>query len=545
MSVILDESHFPLFEDLTDYNDPSDSFYTARDGMLSPHKHWYFIDDIEDAEFVVRQRVLLKTRFGEDAILHFYPDGDPGTEPGTFAWKSLKKGHCIAVLYAQKKNMADSSFGIRQEALDSVYVFNCTLQELIRVSENMAVLSGGNSRCFAEGCTNESSKLLCCSSCHVATYCGLEHQRSDWRVSHKGICPQTETLKKLLALDFNSWSGFYDFHFRLEKRSPFTDNALRMKALDEFMTSHGCAPTSTRAVSDMLRALCNEGQASDRWSKDIKNFVETSLKGLVDVLSDDDSDIIKSTLLPMLEEAISRSCTGKRHAIINTSSDTHRGWQFTLLSCALLHLPVWSVSSARLPQSSISKLRWYLQLETLLPCHKEFYSRLAGWKILRTYESSGGSAFSVEHAETGCRTVFSDNETFIVAISKAELPPYIVRIISPCPTSRADVIRSMLKDPEDVDPHVLTIWLRSPLFCEKFKKVIAYGDLETGEESKNGIYRALVDTQPDPNDGFANIMGDMNDMMTSYSIRRSSSFLNLSDESSDEQEEASSPPRSE
>eukprot|EP00173_Palmaria_palmata_P004572 Plantae.Rhodophyta-Palmaria_palmata.ctg6482.p1 GENE.Plantae.Rhodophyta-Palmaria_palmata.ctg6482~~Plantae.Rhodophyta-Palmaria_palmata.ctg6482.p1 ORF type:complete len:280 (-),score=21.55 Plantae.Rhodophyta-Palmaria_palmata.ctg6482:879-1718(-) len=238
-------------------------------------------------------------------------------------------------------------------------------------------------------------------------------------------------------------------------------------------------------------------------------------------------DVVEGSILPLLEEAKNRSASGKRHVIMNARG----GIPFDLLSIALLHLPVWSVNT----QGRASALKWYIQLSSVMPWYKELYSRLDGWTVV----NEDSDTFIVRHTVTGYQAVFSDEESIIWSLSKHQPPPFLIRVISPCPNSRADGIRDMLRDTEDVAKHVLTIWIRAPAHGGEFLNKIEYGDEESGAESKAGIYKGLVDNSLlRPHGG----MGDLAQLfgMINGTAAHKDLYSDSSDECSDEDKISSS-----
>lgn len=344
--------------------------------MLSPFKHWCFIADIKVAARTTRWRALVETRFGENAVIHFHPDGEEGLS--TIAWESPKDVNITAILCAQKKTMGDLSLGIWQEHLDTVYVFHCTQAELIQNSKRLMRLDSGENQCFSEACSveNRSSDIRVCSvcthaACRITAYCCADHQRTDWRKSHTKLCKQMATLKKLAALDFNKWRGFYNFNLYVEEQSVASDNVKRNNAMADFMISHGVLAPPIEATSSLPRSLHTSGCSTEKWSLNVKEFIERN--GRMKLMFENENDIVEGYLLPLLEEAENCSASGKRHVIINARG----GISFDLLSIALLHLHVWSVNA----RGRASALNWCIQLSSVMPWHKELYSRLDGWTI--------------------------------------------------------------------------------------------------------------------------------------------------------------------
>ena len=85
----MQETEFPNFDDLPDYDSPWGNFYEEEDGILSPVRHWCFLGEIKEFTQVLRPRVSLKLRTGQYITVHFYHD--KSDQPTTFSWNEIKK----------------------------------------------------------------------------------------------------------------------------------------------------------------------------------------------------------------------------------------------------------------------------------------------------------------------------------------------------------------------------------------------------------------------------------------------------------------------
>ncbi len=110
--------------------------------------------------------------FGEKLATHFYHDN--GDEPTTFSWDNLAKGNTLAILYAERKTFMDMSEGIREENLDSCFVFKSSIESVFREAQkllNDADLKSDDKKLKCFGCGVETEQMFRCSSCHLAKYC--------------------------------------------------------------------------------------------------------------------------------------------------------------------------------------------------------------------------------------------------------------------------------------------------------------------------------------------------------------------------------------
>ena len=124
---------FTDFENLPDYDTPCySSFYDEKDGILSPVRHWCLVGEVKEFVEYVRPRVSIKLKNGQEIIVHFYHEKTD--HPTTFKWSEIKKGKTMAILYAKRRQFMDFSIGIRQEHLDSVYIFNASLETLFQTA---------------------------------------------------------------------------------------------------------------------------------------------------------------------------------------------------------------------------------------------------------------------------------------------------------------------------------------------------------------------------------------------------------------------------
>ena len=150
-----DKFHWPAeLTNLPDWHSPWGIYYEERGAMLSPTMHWCFLAEVaEKVQFIVRPRVLVRTASGKRHVVHFYHERNE--EPTTFNWSQLVPGATLAIMYAKCKDMMDGTLGIRQEHLNSVFVFKATLSEVndAILWRNKPTLSTVTSKCNKQGCS--------------------------------------------------------------------------------------------------------------------------------------------------------------------------------------------------------------------------------------------------------------------------------------------------------------------------------------------------------------------------------------------------------
>lgn len=163
---------FPSFELMTELDDPSTVYYDLeyRGG---PKRHWATVLQIKDNISFVRPGIIGVNQFGEEVLVHFYHDNDQF--PNTFLWDDLQEENTLAILYPEKKTFFDGSEGIREENLDSCFIFKANLKDL--QEEAQKLLNDFDSKkkgpyestCFTCGIKKKSMNQ--CGKCKLAKYC--------------------------------------------------------------------------------------------------------------------------------------------------------------------------------------------------------------------------------------------------------------------------------------------------------------------------------------------------------------------------------------
>ena len=189
----------PPFSCLPHDNDINEIYYTPNFfGVHSPCRNWVFLGEITNTDYsmssFLRNRVIVTDRSGRKNIpLFFYP------ESGVFDFRTLKVGHIIAILFAERHYFMDGSIGIRIENLEYVKVIPCSLTELTGLSEQY---SSSKDACW--GCGQENKSLKKCGACKNAWYCNETCQRLDWGKRHKKVCKAMADFLFLYSLCFSA-----------------------------------------------------------------------------------------------------------------------------------------------------------------------------------------------------------------------------------------------------------------------------------------------------------------------------------------------------
>ncbi|KAJ3028647.1 UNVERIFIED_CONTAM: hypothetical protein HDU68_001228 [Siphonaria sp. JEL0065] len=186
------------FFHLPQHNKPfaSDHYTVNQETQrVGPNRHWCFFAEIVDVSYVIRPRATVHLDFDETITIHFEPHSIDET-PKTFSWETLVPGNTIAILYAQKKVMCDGMWGIKQQDLDSVCIFNAGAQMVSRYAEKIAETP---SSCFHLEC-GKTRGLVECLHCGVALFCSAFHEKGGWKSGHRRLCHQSEEFKRMVKV---------------------------------------------------------------------------------------------------------------------------------------------------------------------------------------------------------------------------------------------------------------------------------------------------------------------------------------------------------
>ena len=417
----------------------------------------------------------MKLRTGKEIVVHFHHENTD--QPTTFSWNEIKEGKTMAILYARKKSFADFTKGVRQENLDSVFIFKASLETLCKTAE---VINSTTKKCWHPQCNAESSDSIMfkCSRCSTALYCGKEHQALNW-THHKSLCRQLPTILRLLEIVKLPFKGFYDFHFNLESLSDERIEVMKTLAMDEFMINHGNYSSKMLQKRSFEKLLAEIVKRPD-W---IRSAVDTTSGGNYEALR---------MMLPhkfsdtIAGKALLESCLRLECSACNAVIDFNESDEFDLFS--LLLLPFWA--SQILPKMCIN---WYIQAE---PVNAERLYVTGGW-------SRVNSALLLRHTN-GSSVCFDDTCSVLCNLSTCEtfskhFPGWTVRILLPIPGHAEEendygdrtAIRTSLFSPPKALKDSFTIWCRMDSLFVRFRRQNSpYGDAR--ENEAEAMFEALT-----------------------------------------------------
>mmetsp|Transcript_4965 Transcript_4965/g.7322 ORF Transcript_4965/g.7322 Transcript_4965/m.7322 type:complete len:529 (+) Transcript_4965:77-1663(+) len=502
MQGIRHSEHFPAFTDLPDYDDPYGPYYIEKSGMLLKTKHWCFMADIMEVSFdFVRPRVHVRTFAGEVLVAHFYHEREEA--PTTFQWSDLKKGACIAIMYAYRKQMMDFTVGIRVEYLDAVFVFQGSLDMLRK--ENDKLLSDPQV-CFERTCLNVNvavtsnndvtGKLLLCSRCKRSKFCCKEHQKSDWLSCHKKTCRQLSVLTQLMAIEGQPFVGHINFRFEVEQVTPQQQQEKADAARHDFFQRMGALPSSTACLVLPLQRFLSFMDSRQDWAEDVRGSLSTLF--IDDLETSMTAPFLSSVLGRQLTESIERarircqnSITDLPPSVASDDSATvdhlrprlpGNTMQLHLIESSLAHLPKWSIDAG-------CPIHWYLQVD--FPSAYEEKYATPDWTILIRNSDN----LVVRHS-SGILACLCDQPGILAEYARLSKAQFPVLMLQPH-INRAEETEEIVRKNATM-PRLFTAWLRCDFPGSHYRygpnAAPRYGpDDATKDESLPHIINALLD----------------------------------------------------
>ncbi|OJA13166.1 hypothetical protein AZE42_06220 [Rhizopogon vesiculosus] len=206
-SLLRNGVNFPTFSDLPDEYEVDLTYYNETPRGFEPSQHWCFLGEIVDFFDLVRVMMYVKDKDGRVITVALHTD-----DKGRSLAPQVKKGHTVAVLYGQQHGFLDMSVGIRVEEASNIKIIPCSLDQLLKASDEVAARKPGQPRrcgsCGQEENTSEDRQLRWCSRCKHASYCGEDCQKKAWADGHKADCKVLVGVQWFAARD---WRRFHDW----------------------------------------------------------------------------------------------------------------------------------------------------------------------------------------------------------------------------------------------------------------------------------------------------------------------------------------------
>ncbi|KAG2132908.1 uncharacterized protein EDB93DRAFT_1175342 [Suillus bovinus] len=201
--------NFPAFSGLP--SEPEDEidlkYYNLNLCGFEPSQHWCFLGEIVDSIGLVRVLLRVKDKDGRVVTVGLYTD-----DRGKVLAPQIKKGHTVAILYGEQHGFLDMTVNIRVEDASNIKIIPCSLEQLLKASDDLVVLRKGQPRhCGSCGNGENASyntHLRLCSRCRYASYCGEDCQKKAWMDGHKADC---KALVEVQWFTAKNWETFHDW----------------------------------------------------------------------------------------------------------------------------------------------------------------------------------------------------------------------------------------------------------------------------------------------------------------------------------------------
>ncbi|KAG1738497.1 hypothetical protein EDB19DRAFT_1713853 [Suillus lakei] len=208
-SLLRNNVNFPTFSGLPEEpeNEVDLIYYDEGPFGLKPSQHWCFLGEIVDSIGLVRVLLRVKDKHGQVITIGLYTD-----DGGRALAPQIKQGHTVAILYGEQHGFLDMSVGIRVEDASNIKIIPCSLDQLLKASDDVASLRKGQPRhcgsCGKEENNPDNTHLRWCSRCKHASYCGEVCQKKAWVDGHKADCKAIVGVQWFTA---RNWRTFHDW----------------------------------------------------------------------------------------------------------------------------------------------------------------------------------------------------------------------------------------------------------------------------------------------------------------------------------------------
>lgn len=210
-SLLRNSIKFPTFRDLPDENDVDPTYYDEGPYRFAPRQHWCFLGEIVGSYGLCRALLRVKDKDGQVVTIGLYTD-----DRGQALVPQIKEGHTVAVLYGEQHGFLDMTVGIRVEEASIIKIIPCSLEQLLKASDDVAARNlNSQSRCCGscgkEENTSGNTYLRLCSRCKQASYCGEVCQKKAWVDGHKADCKALVWARWFAARNWEVFNGYFEF----------------------------------------------------------------------------------------------------------------------------------------------------------------------------------------------------------------------------------------------------------------------------------------------------------------------------------------------
>lgn len=208
-SLLRNGVNFPPFNDLPGENDIDFTYYDEGPYGFAPRQHWCFLGEIVDSYGLCRVLLRVKDKEGQVVTIGLHTE-----DRGEALVPQIKEGHTVAVLYGEQHGFLDMTVGIRVEEASIIKIIPCSLEQLLKASDNMAARNNKSKCC---GCcgksenTYDNTHLRLCSRCKQASYCGEACQKKAWVGGHKVDCKALVWVQWFAERNWGVFNGYFNF----------------------------------------------------------------------------------------------------------------------------------------------------------------------------------------------------------------------------------------------------------------------------------------------------------------------------------------------
>lgn len=444
---------FPPFADIPDDNELDEEYLGFNGIAYSETRHWCIFGEIVYDISFGRPRVILKTRFGEEVGVHFHLHCD---SPTFFDWSDLKIGSTMGILYPFSHQFMDMSVGIREENPDTVMVFPSSLDSLTKEVDIVAAHSSNTCDLCGKGGSSQ------CGRCKGPRYCSKECQLAHWSQGHKKLCKHWPLLQKLVAVDFTSFKGSYDWTFVLKPPlSPEQRQASADRCKQEFL-GKVCPGQSLGPLRTLLDRISEKVLLTDPISAPIvRAQTGPSANNYLELKETMKTHFLFKSLMEFCDLQ-SKSPDTRTHVVDLRRNEDVRSDMIAdlLLSSIPLALPKWQ------REEKLRDILFFFEVHAPWPVNAVYKND--GWEIDRgdtDSEEEDANLVGVADDGAGVRAYWSDETQEIAEaaqIAATANPSFVcLRVLRVTGVSRFDSIKKIAT--ENVASNVFTLWIREDI----------------------------------------------------------------------------------